>query len=161
MGPLVLKLQAGCVGSSGNDGGAQHRTRHTTILRWGSALRGRLKSLRRCGSVDHDANACDVFHSLQRLHCIFVVFAESAITAEPSEGSLYNPGQARDLESALPLFDDLQFPAVFAQNLTSQFAAFMSSVSNDRANVGKSVLSHPIVGSPRAGRICWLAQLCM
>jgi hypothetical protein len=37
----------------------------------------------------------------------------------------------------------------------------MSSVSNDRANVGKSVLSHPIVGSPRAGRICWLAQLCM
>jgi hypothetical protein len=56
---------------------------------------------------------------------------------KPSEASLYNPGQARDLESALPSFDDLQFPAVFAQDLASQLAAFMSSVSNDCADVGK------------------------
>jgi hypothetical protein len=96
-----------------------------------------LKSSRRCESVEHDANACDVDHRLGSLHCVFVVFAESAIAAEPSKASLYNPGQASDLESALPSFDDLQFPVVVSQELTSQLAAFMSSVSNNRANVGK------------------------
>jgi hypothetical protein len=71
------------------------------------SLRGCLKSSRRCESVEHDAKACDVDHSLRRLHCVFVAFAESAIATEPSEASLYNPGQTSDLESALPSFDDL------------------------------------------------------
>jgi hypothetical protein len=100
-------------------------------------LRRRLKSSRRCESVEHDANACDVDHSLRRLHCVFVVFAESTIAAEPSEAPLHDSSEARDLEGALPSFDDLQFPAVFAPELTSQLTAFMPSVSNDRADVGK------------------------
>jgi hypothetical protein len=78
-----------------------------------------LKSFTPVRVVEHDANACDVDHSLRRLHCVFVVFAESTIVAEPSEASLHDPSGARDLEGALPSFDDLQFPAVVAQELTS------------------------------------------
>jgi len=74
--------------------------------------------------------------SFRRLHCVFVVFAEWTIAAEPSEGALHDPSEARDLAGALPSFDDLQFPAVVAQDLTSQLAAFLSSVSNDRADEG-------------------------
>jgi hypothetical protein len=103
----------------------------------GCLLRGRLKSSRRCESVEHDANACDVDHSLRRLHCVFVVFAESTIAAEPSEAPLRDPSEARYLEGARPSFDDLQFPAVVAQELTSQLTAFVPSVSNDCADVGK------------------------
>jgi hypothetical protein len=31
---------------------------------------------------------------------------------EPSEAPLHDPGEARDLEGALPSFDDLQFPTI-------------------------------------------------
>jgi hypothetical protein len=74
---------------------------------------------------------------LRRLHCVFVIFAESAIAAEPSEAPLHDPGQAGDLEGALPSFDDLQFLAVVAHDLTSELPAFMASVSDNGANVGK------------------------
>ena len=71
------------------------------------------------------------------LHGVFVIFAESAIAAEPSEAPLHDPGQVRDLEGALPSFDDLQFPAIVTHDLTSQLPAFMSSISDNGANVGK------------------------
>ena len=70
------------------------------------------------------------------LHGVFVIFAESAIAAEPSEAPLHDPGQVRDL-GALPSFDDLQFPAIATHDLTSQLPAFMSSISDNGANVGK------------------------
>jgi len=80
---------------------------------------------------------CNIDHGLRRLHSVFVVFAETAIASEPSEAPLHDPGQARDLECALPSFNDLQFPAVSTQDLTSQLATLMSSVSHNDANVGK------------------------
>jgi hypothetical protein len=95
------------------------------------------KVQRRCESIEHDANGCNVDHGLPRLHGVFVIFAESAIAAQPSEAPLHDPGQAHDLEGALPSFDDLQFPAIVTHDMTSQLAAFMSSISNNGANVGK------------------------
>jgi hypothetical protein len=56
-------------------------------------LRRRLKSSRRCESVEHDANACDVEDSLRRLHCVFVVFGESTVVAELSEAPLHDPSE--------------------------------------------------------------------
>ena len=95
------------------------------------------KAHARCESIKQDANGCNVDHGLRRLHRVFVVFAESAIATEPSEASLHDPGQARDLEGALPSFDDLQLPAIIAHDLTSQLAAFMSSIRDNGANSGK------------------------
>jgi hypothetical protein len=76
-------------------------------------------------AVEHDADGCDIDQGLRRLDHIFVVFAESTITAEPREAALHNPGQAGDLEGALLSCDDLQVPAVVTQELMSQFTAFV------------------------------------
>jgi hypothetical protein len=38
------------------------------------------------------------------LESISLLFAESAIGAEPNEAALHDPGQTRDLEGALPSF---------------------------------------------------------
>src|SRR5260370_31304432 len=51
------------------------------------------------------------------------------------EAALHNPCEACDLERALPAFDDLQLPAVLAQEVVREFATPVSGVSNDSANV--------------------------
>jgi hypothetical protein len=88
-------------------------------------------------SVEHNADGRDVDHDFRSLDHVFVVFAESAIAAEPSEAALHNPGKASDLEGSLPPLDDLQFPAIVTQELTSQLTAFVSSIRDDCAYVGK------------------------
>jgi hypothetical protein len=55
----------------------------------------------------------------------------------PSQAPLHDPGQARDLEGALPSFDDLQFPAIVAHDLTSQLAAFRASISDNGVSFRK------------------------
>jgi hypothetical protein len=60
-------------------------------------------------SVEHNADGRDVDHGFRCLEHVFVVFAESAIAAEPSEAALHNPGKASDLEGTLSSLDDLQF----------------------------------------------------
>ena len=45
-----------------------------------------------------------------------------SIASKPGEAALHNPGEARDLERALPAFDDLQLPAVLAQQVRASSA---------------------------------------
>jgi hypothetical protein len=61
------------------------------------------------------------------LHHVFVVFAESAIAAEPSESSFHYPGQARDLEGALPSFDDRGNPKYFGYERGVTYYNLMSN----------------------------------
>ena len=111
-------------------------------------------------SVEHNADGCDIDQSLRRLDHVFVVFAESAIAAKPCEAALHNPGQASDLEGALPSLDDLQFPAVVTQQLTSQFTAFISSICDDGAYVGETMgSSHRVRDRLPVGPRCWPARL--
>jgi hypothetical protein len=49
------------------------------------------KFSRRSEPVEHEADGCDVDQGRRRLDHIFVVFAESAIAAEPSKAALHNP----------------------------------------------------------------------
>lgn len=77
--------------------------------------------------------AAMVDHGLRRLYHVFVVFAESTIAAEPSEAAFHYPCQTRNLETPLPSFGDFKFPTVVTHDLTSKFAAFMSSIGDDGA----------------------------
>jgi len=45
------------------------------------------------------------------------------------------PGEACDLERALPTFDYLQLPAVLAQQVARELATWVSGISDDCANV--------------------------
>ena len=70
-------------------------------------LRGCLKSLSRCETVENKACCSDVDKRLRSLHAVLVVPTQASIAAKPSEAALYNPGEACDLERTLPTFDDL------------------------------------------------------
>ncbi len=59
-------------------------------------------------TVEHEANSGDVDERFRRLHSELIVFAQPAITAEPSETPLDDPGQALDLEGALSAFDQFE-----------------------------------------------------
>jgi hypothetical protein len=53
------------------------------------------------------------------------------MASKPSEAALNNPGKACDLERALAAFDDLQFPAVLAQQVACELATLVSCISDD------------------------------
>jgi hypothetical protein len=57
------------------------------------------------------------------------------IASKPGEAALHNPGEARDLEHALPAFDDLQLPAVLAQQAVRELGTLVSGIGDDCANV--------------------------
>ena len=65
----------------------------------------------------------------------WVILVQSTISAKPGEAALHNPGEACDLERALPAFDDLQLPAVLAQQVARELATLVSGISDDCANV--------------------------
>jgi len=52
--------------------------------------------------------------------------------AKPSEAALHNPGEACDLECALPAFDDLQLPAVLAQQVVRELGTLPASAMTVR-----------------------------
>ena len=64
--------------------------------------------LSRCETVENKACCSDVDKCLRGLHAVLVVLTQSSIAAKPSEAALYNPGEACDLERALPASDDPQ-----------------------------------------------------
>src|SRR5467141_3267171 len=76
----------------------------------------------------------DFDECLRALHAVLVVLAQSSIAAKPGEAALHNPGETRDLERALPAFDDLQLPAVLAQQVIRELATLVSGISNNSAN---------------------------
>jgi hypothetical protein len=61
--------------------------------------------------------------------------AQASIAAKPGEAALHNPCEACDLERALLAFDDLQLPAVLAQQVMRELAALVSGIGDDCANV--------------------------
>ena len=77
----------------------------------------------------------DFDECFRALHAVLVILVQSSISAKPGEAALHNPGEACDLERALPAFDDLQLPAVLAQQVTRELATLVSGISDDCANV--------------------------
>jgi hypothetical protein len=59
-------------------------------------------------AIEHKACCGDFDECLRALHAALVILAQSLIAAKPSEAALHNPGEAYDLERALPASDDLQ-----------------------------------------------------
>lgn len=88
-------------------------------------------------TVEHEVNSGDVDERFRRLHFEFVIFAQPAVTTEPSETPLDDPGQTRDLERVLSAFDNLKLPAVLFQELPSELPALVAGIGNDGANVGE------------------------
>jgi hypothetical protein len=64
-----------------------------------------------------------------------VILAQSSIAAKPNEAAFHNPCEACDLERVLPAFDDLQLPAVLAQQVVRELGTLVSGISDDCANV--------------------------
>ena len=58
------------------------------------------------------------------LNTVFIVFAEAAITAQPSKAALRDPGQSRDLKCALLSFHDLELPGISRFHLKHRDAPY-------------------------------------
>jgi hypothetical protein len=71
-----------------------------------------------------------------------------AIAAKPSEAALHNPGKACDLERALPAFDDLQLPAVLAQQVVRELATLVSGIDDLSSPQGKDSGVQPFGAHP-------------
>src|SRR5271165_3137786 len=71
-------------------------------------LRVSLKKSHLSDAIEHKACCGDFDECLRALHAVLVILAQSSIAAKPSEAALHNPGEACDLERALPASDDLQ-----------------------------------------------------
>ena len=67
-----------------------------------------------------------------------------------------------DLERALPAFDDLQLPAVLAQQVARELATLVSGVSDDCANVREQwpQASEQQGSRLSVGDVSWLHSAC-
>lgn len=71
------------------------------------------------------------------MHEELIVFAEAAISSEPREAALDDPGQPSNLESSLLAFDNLELITVLTLELACELSALVPGISYHGSNVGE------------------------
>jgi len=68
--------------------------------------------------IQHETDCREVDHGFGSLHCLFAIFTHPTIATQSRKAAFHDPGQAGDLERALPMLHNHELPTVLLQEAT-------------------------------------------